>query len=115
MTHADEEFQCELELLGWEMLIGKSACQKRKWLNSCNFQQSVHCRLVENEADEDEQEFLLSPLFSVVRDCSRTFYTKTSHAALESTMCAVCGRECGAMDEDTSLVPLEQLPNSDRL
>lgn len=115
MMHADEEFQRELELLGREMLIGKSARQKRKWLDSHNFQRSVRHRLVANEVDEDEQEFLLSPSFSVVHDCSHKFYAKTGHAALESTVCAVCGRECGVMDEDTSLVPFERLPNSDRL
>ena len=90
-----------------------SSGQKRKRAES-----SVHHRIVRSRIAEDadiEPNFVQLPSAVEIKQAYRRFFTATSQKALHSVVCAVCGRECGPMDEHCQRMCLSKLPNWCRL
>ena len=59
--------------------------------------------------------FLRAATRSQREECYARFYQATSNAALETCVCAVCGRECSVREDGVLLMPLTLMPNSHRL
>ncbi|THH14530.1 hypothetical protein EW146_g5811 [Bondarzewia mesenterica] len=67
------------------------------------------------EDDVEYDSFLSLPSVDAIHDCYREFYAATGNDALASQVCAVCARECGNRDDGLVEVPLDVIPNGDRL
>ncbi|KIJ07945.1 hypothetical protein PAXINDRAFT_18889 [Paxillus involutus ATCC 200175] len=67
------------------------------------------------DENSNDSEFLQLPTEEEKRSCYRRFFEATSKEALKSAVCAVCARECGAMDEQLSTWTLAEIPNVKRL
>jgi hypothetical protein len=67
------------------------------------------------DENSNDSEFLQLPTEEEKRSCYRRFFEATSKEALKSAVCAVCARECGAMDEQLSTWTLAEIPNVERL
>lgn len=67
------------------------------------------------DMEVDGDSFLAQPSESCKRRCYADFFQATSAAALRAWVCAVCGRECGPMDEEIVLMKLNEVPNKTRL
>lgn len=117
LTNAPEPIATELEKLGWCKVFDLQVREKRKgkFESSHGWRCNVCRRLNDGDCGNDEQNFLVLPSEDAVHSCSRRFYMSMNQAALQCSMCAVCTRECGVMDEETILVPLSNLPNATHL
>jgi hypothetical protein len=64
---------------------------------------------------DTENEFLLPPSNSVLKDCLRSFYLATSNEQLVLRICAVCARELLVTEEPVEFYAFSTIPNADRL
>ncbi|KAJ8585561.1 hypothetical protein M405DRAFT_865313 [Rhizopogon salebrosus TDB-379] len=65
--------------------------------------------------DWSRSAFMRVPTDEERRECHTRFIDATSRTALAQGVCAVCARECGAMDESLSSWRLLDIPNGHRL
>lgn len=78
----------------------------------------VRMRIDENVEENDEFRdavFLRLPSKEEERRRFEAFYEATKPAAVVGTICGVCGRECGVMDEEISTIEFSVLRNRPRL
>jgi len=63
----------------------------------------------------ESSSYLDLPSDAKVHAAYKAFYQATSSASVSSSVCGVCTRECGHMDEELTSYSLEELPNSHSL
>ena len=68
-----------------------------------------------NREQYDKDKYLDLPGWDDVKQNYRDFYKATSNAAVCLTICAVCAREVGQIEDEVTVLALDELPNAQRL
>ncbi|KIJ13524.1 hypothetical protein PAXINDRAFT_13640 [Paxillus involutus ATCC 200175] len=110
LNHAPAEqikFLCEA---GQQKIEGKVAMgsERRRGSKRKHAEEDV-------EEEYDPSKFLVLPTDEELKDCYTRFWKATSNAAVETSICGVCARECGVIDNRLSQISLSDLPNVNQL
>ena len=70
---------------------------------------------VMNREQYDKDKYLDLLGWDDVKQNYRDFYRATSNAAIRLTVCAVCVREVGQIEDEVTVITLDQLPNAQHL